>query len=255
MSRGRRLLLLVPPRMIQFWASSATYPWMFQSGGRRLLLLGPPRTLRSGASGLSGAAWPRLLFAVAPRPPLGLRLCASPLAPGASCAAWVRLGERSPPGWVLLGTASRAVVVWLWRVLSGFAAPGGRCCSAPVRVLWLWLAACLSGVPRGPALVRRASSGPVALGALVSFPDAVVLFPSPGGFAPRFTGRLRWARGGRPRTGLFVPAAGPRRGRGAGLAPRRTRLGPRDGVGPGGSLRRRSRAACAAVVGVCGPGH
>ena len=35
--------------------------------------------------------------------------------------------------------------------LSGFAAPGGHCCLAPVRVPWLWPAACLSGVPRGPA--------------------------------------------------------------------------------------------------------
>ena len=106
-----------------------------------------------------------------------------------------------------------------------------------------------------PRVVRRASSGPVALGAPVGFPDAVVPFPTPGACAPGFTGRLRGARGGRPRTGLFVPAAGPRRGRGAGLAPRRTRSGPRDGVVPGGSLRRRSWAACAAVVGVCGPGH
>ena len=106
-----------------------------------------------------------------------------------------------------------------------------------------------------PRVVRRASSGPVALGAPVGFPDAVVPFPTPGACAPGFTGRLRGARGGRPRTGLIVPAAGPRQGRGAGLAPRRTRSGPRDGVVPGGSLRRRSWAACAAVVGVCGPGH
>ena len=101
-----------------------------------------------------------------------------------------------------------------------------------------------------PRVVRRASSGPVALGAPVGFPDAVVPFPTPGACAPGFTGRLRGARGGRPRTGLIVPAAGPRRGRDAGLAPRRTRSGPRDGVVPGGSLRRRSWAACAAVVGV-----
>ena len=101
-----------------------------------------------------------------------------------------------------------------------------------------------------PRVVRRASSGPVALGAPVGFPDAVVPFPTPGACAPGFTGRLRGARGGRPRTGLIVPAAGPRRGRGAGLGPRRTRSGPRDGVVPGGSLRRRSWAACAAVVGV-----
>ena len=35
------LLLLVPSRMIQPWASTASGPWMFQSGGRRLLLRGP----------------------------------------------------------------------------------------------------------------------------------------------------------------------------------------------------------------------
>ena len=67
-----------------------------------------------------------------------------------------------------------------------------------------------------PRVVRRASSGPVALGAPVGFPDAVVPFPTPGACAPGFTGRLRGARRGRPRTGLIVYAAGPRRGRGAG---------------------------------------
>ena len=99
-----------------------------------------------------------------------------------------------------------------------------------------------------PRVVCRASSGPVALGAPAGFPVAVVPSPTPGAFAPGFTGRLRGARGGRPRTGLMVPATCPCRGRGAGLAPRRTRSGLRDGVGPGGSLRRRSRAACAAVI-------
>ena len=106
-----------------------------------------------------------------------------------------------------------------------------------------------------PRLVRRASSGPVAPGAPVCFLDAVVPFPTPGACAPSFSGWLRGTREGRPKTGLIVPAAGPRRGGGAGLAPRRTRSGPRDGVVPGGSLRRRSWAACAAVVGVCGPGQ
>ena len=103
-----------------------------------------------------------------------------------------------------------------------------------------------------PRVVRRASSGPVTLGALVSFPDAVVPFPNR---APGFTGSLPGAHGGRPRTGLIVPAAGPRRGRDAGLAPRRTRSGPRDRVVPGGSLRRRSSAACPVDGCVCGPGH
>ena len=60
-----------------------------------------------------------------------------------------------------------------------------------------------------PRVVRRASSGPIALGAAVGFPVAMVPFPTPGACAPGFTGRLRRARGGRRRTGLFVPAAGP----------------------------------------------
>ena len=61
-------------------------------------------------------------------------------------------------------------------------------------------------------------------------------------------GRLRGAPGGRPRTGLIVPAAGPCQAMGAGLALRHTHSGPRDGVVPGGSLRLRSLAACATVV-------
>ena len=73
-------------------------------------------------------------------------------------------------GWVLPGTCSCAVVRCRLCALPGFAAPGGRCCLVPVLVPWLWPAACLSGVPGGPALVRRASSGLVALGALVGFP-------------------------------------------------------------------------------------
>ena len=51
-----------------------------------------------------------------------------------------------------------------------------------------------------PRVVRRASSSPVALGAPVGFPNAVVPFPTPGACAPGFIGWLRGARGGRPRT-------------------------------------------------------
>ena len=148
-----------------------------------------------------------------------------------------------------LGTLSRAAVRHVLCALPGFAAPGGQCGLAPVLVPWLWPAACLSGVPSGPALVRRSSSRPVALGAPVGFPVAVVPSPTPGAVAPGSPGWLRGARGGRPRTGLIVPAAGPCRGKGAGRAPRRTRSEPCDGVVPGGSLWLRSWAACAAVVG------
>ena len=162
-----------------------------------------------------------------------------PLAVGAVC------GRGGP---AVLRTLARAAVRRVLCALPGFEAPGGRCGLAPVLVPWLWPAACLSGVPRGPALVRRSSSGPVALGAPVGFPVAVVPAPTPGAVAPGFTGWLRRAHGGRPGTGLIVPAAGPCRGKGAGRAPRRTRSGPRDGVVPGGSLRLMSLAACAAVV-------
>ena len=177
---------------------------------------------------------------------LGLRFLLRPATPG--WGAWC-------VGWLLPGTCSCPVVRCVLFALPWFAAPGGRCCLAPVLVPWLWPAACLSAVLRGPALVRRASSGPVALAASVRFPVAVVPFPNPGACAPCFTEWLRGARGGRPRTGLMVPSAGLRQGGVAGLAPRRTRSGPRDGVVPGGSPRRWSWAACAAVVGVCGPGH
>ena len=153
-------------------------------------------------------------------------------------------------GPAVLGTFSRAAVRHVLCPLPGFAAPGGCCGLVPVLVPWLWPAACLSGVPRGTALVRRASSGPVALGAPVGFPVAVVPSPTLGAVAG-FTGWLRGARGGRLRTGLFVPAAGPCRGKGARRAPRRTRSGPWDGVVPGRSLRLRSWAACAAVVLAC----
>ena len=51
---------------------------------------------------------------------------------------------------VLLGTCSRAVIRCLLCAPSGFAAPGSRCCLAPVCVPWLWPAASLFELPRGP---------------------------------------------------------------------------------------------------------
>ena len=170
--------------------------------------------------------------------PLG-RAARYPLASGAVCG---------PGGLAVLGTFPRCAVRRVLCALPGFAAPGGLCGLAPVLVPWLWLAACLSGVPHGPALVCRALSGPVALGAPVAFPVAVVPSCTPGAVAPSFTGWLRGPLGGRPRTRIIVLAAGPCRGKGAGRAPRRTCSVPRNVVVSGRSLRLRSPAACAAVV-------
>ena len=62
-------------------------------------------------------------------------------------------------------------------------------------------------------------------------------FPCPGACAPGFVGWQRGARGGRPRTGLIVPAARPCRSKGAGRAPRRTRSGPAMGLSLAGPSR------------------
>ena len=164
-----------------------------------------------------------------------------PLAVGAVC------GRGGP---AVLGTLSRAAVRRVLCALPGFAAPGGRCGLAPVLVPWLWPAACLSCVPHGPVLVRRSSSGPVALGAPVGFPVAVVPSPTPGA-----TGWLRGARGGRPRTGLVVPAAGPCRGKGAGRAPRCTRSGPPLGLSLAGPSGFGLGLRALRWFSVCGPGH
>ena len=177
-----------------------------------------------------------------PRPPVpsGVRLGPASHLPWMRCAgvgAWLSLAPCPVPRFVVCCVR-----------FPGSRHPVAVCGLAPDLVPWLWPAACLSGVPCGPALVRRSSSGPVTLGAPVGFPVAVEPSPTPGAVAPGFTGWLRGARGGRPSTGLIVPAAGPCQGKGAGRDPRRTRSGPRDGVVPGGSLQLRSSAACPAVV-------
>ena len=180
-------------------------------------------------SGSGFGCAPPLLAGVLGFASVGFR---APLVPRHSwlgCAAWVCAGVRASPvprhsslgcalsvcvlglrfwlrsatpgwglwcvGWLLPGTCSCAVVRCVLCALPGFAAPGGRCGLAPVLVPWLWPAACLSGVPRGPSLVRRASSGPVALGAPVGFSCCRGAFPNPGGLRPR----LYWvaARGTR----------------------------------------------------------
>ena len=238
-----------PPRMLQSGAScfllsllsSAHQPHSARSGELALRTVGAAGGPRGGGASCLGVGRPG--SGAHPRPttrPFGRAAGARfPLAVGAVC------GRGGP---AVLCTLSRAAVRRVLCALPGLAAPGGRCGLVPVLVPWLWLATCLSGVPRGPALVRRSLSGAVALSAPVGFPVAVVPSPIPGAVAPGFTWWLRGARGGRPRTGLILPAAGPCRGKGAGRAPRHTRSGPRDGVVPGGSLRRWSWAACAAVV-------
>ena len=119
--------------------------------------------VRTGFSGASGVGH----FPTPDHPSLGRAAGARyPLAVGALC------GRGGP---VVLSTFSRAAVRRVLCALPGFAAPGGRCGLATVLVPWLWPVACLSGVPRGPALVRRASSGPVALGAPVGLSVALVL--------------------------------------------------------------------------------
>ena len=87
-------------------------------------------------------------------------------------------------GWVLPGTCSRAVVLCMLCALPGFAAPGSRCCLAPVRVPWLWPAAVSIWRNLWPRLVRRTSSSLVPLGAPIRFPDIVVPFVKQGECAP-----------------------------------------------------------------------
>ena len=140
------------------------------------------------------------------------------------------------------------------------------CASRVSGTRWLWLlgtclyaAVVVGGVPlwraSWPRVVRRAWSCPVTLRAPVGFPVAVVHFPTSEALAPGFTGRQRGSGGGWPRTGLYVPAAGPHQGRGAVLASRPTRRGPAMGlalVGPYG-VGLWLRALW--WFGVCGPGH
>ena len=135
----------------------------------------PP--LLAGVCGVCLCAWARVLAAPRHSWLAGWLVCLS------MCA--LRLYPAIPGwgswcvGWVLPDTRSCAVISCGLCALPGFPAPGRRCCLALVLVPGLWPAACLSGVPRGPALVRRASSGSVALGDPVSFPDAVVPFSTP----------------------------------------------------------------------------
>ena len=240
---------LPPPTPRPFGrAAGAHYPLAVGVGGAAVGTRHQPHSARSSVlwerhegarGGASCLGVGRPGSGALPPPTIRAAWARFPLAVGAVCGRG---------GKAVLGTLSLAAVRRVLCALPGFAAPRGRCGLAPVLVPWLWPAACLSVVPRGPTLVCRSSSGPVALGAPVGFSVAAVPSPTPGAVAPGFTWWLRGARAGRLRTGLIVPAAGPCRGKGAGRTLRRTRSGPRDGVVPGGFLRLWSRASCAAVV-------
>ena len=250
-----------PDDPVPMLGPSSTPPWMLQSGASCILLSSlssahQPHSARScelalravgaaqGHPGGAPLAWVwGVLVRRSPTPDhSSIRACGQrPLPAGHGCGvrAW---GPDCP--WHLVPCRGSSCVVRASRVRgSRWPLWLGTCPCAVVLAggVHLWRASCL-------ALVRRSSPRPVALGALVGFPVAVVPSPAPGAVAPGFTGWLRGARGGRLRTGLIVPAAGPCRGRSAGRAPRRTRSGPRDWVVHGGSLRLWSWAACAAVV-------
>ena len=168
-----------------------------------------------------------------------------PLAVGAVC------GRGGP---AVLGTLSGAAVRRVLCALAGFAAPGGRCGLAPVLVLWLWLAACLSGVPRGPALVRRSSSGPVTFGAPVGFPVALV--PSPRGLSPPalLGGCTGHVEAGREPGSLCLPLA-PAEARALGALRVLPVRGPAMGLSLAGPSGFGLGLRALRWFGVCGPGH
>ena len=198
---------------------------------------------------------------------LALRAVGAARGPGRVPLAWV-WGVRGwalshPRPLVLSGVRPGPASHWLWVWCAGV---GALLSLAPSAVPWFivccarfpgsthpvavvaWLLSWCRGCGR-----RRASLACLVAPRWCAAPRPVrslsVLrssFPSPWCLPP--PRGLRGARGGRPRTRLFVPAAGHCRGKGAGRALRCTRLGPRDGVVPGGSLGLRSWAACAAVV-------
>ena len=172
-----------------------------------------------------------------------VRALLAPCDPWLWCAVWVcvfglrfRLRPATPAWAVRCGcVCSGSGFGCDPPLLAGVCGVWVGCCLAPVRVPWF--AACCARSPRLWHLAavaawhlsvclgcgrRRASlaclvaprgaprlSDPVALGAPVGTHVAVVPFPTPGACAPGFTWPLRGARGGRPRTGLFVPAVAP----------------------------------------------
>ena len=154
---------------------------------------------------------------------------------------------------VLLGTCSRAVVHCVLCAHFGFAAPGGRCCLAPVRLPWLWLAAYLSRVPRGPAWCAVPRPVPLLSVLWLAFLTAWCLSASRRLALPALLGGCAGlAEAARDPGSLCLPLAHAEAGA-LGLLRIVPVLGPAMGLskaGPSGvSLGLR------AVVGVCGRGH
>ena len=126
-----------------------------------------------------------------------------------SSRGWVRCLVRTRPSGrqlVLPGTCSGAMVRCVLCALSRFAAAGGRCCLAAVRVPWLWLAACFSCVPRGPAC-RAAPRLVRSLSVLqLAFPTRWCLSPARGLSPPELLGgSARHAEAGQGPGSLCLP--------------------------------------------------
>ena len=167
----------------------------------------------------------RILGHLAPVHRCARSLCC--VACAVSVAPWL-LFTRLPVWCVLCGVLRRVALLCVGcgsfvrpacsrtlRVFGVVCVPWGGCaCLAPGPVPWLWPAACLTGVPRCPAMVRHVSSGPVPLGAPVRSLVAVV--PSPTrGWRPRIywaAARGTWRPAENPAHGA-CPWPPPRRGR------------------------------------------
>ena len=125
--------------------------------------------------------------------------------------------------------------------LSGFAAPGGRCCPAPGPVPWLWPRVCVLCVVLSSRSRCVGRLSPHHAAVTAGFIAMYLVRSSPG---LRVRGCAEHVEAGRE-LGSWCPPARPWEPR---LAPRLCPSGPRIGVAPRGSLWRRSSAACAAVV-------
>ena len=174
-----------------------------------------PRCERARLSGYTATHWLRVRCAgVEPGFPWHLLQCC-----GSSCVVLASrfCGTRWP---LWLGTCPRAVVV---------------------------PAACLSGVPRGPGLVRRASSVPVALRAVVGFPVAVV----PPALLAGCAGHVE---AGREPGSLCLPLA-PAEARALGALRVIPVRGPAMGLSLAGFSGFGLGLRALRWFGVCGPGH